>query len=234
AVFIRKDPPFDTEYLWLTQELELLRGTTPVFNDPRGLREANEKLYTLHFPELVPETLVTADQARIREFVDRVGGQAVLKPVDGYAGTSVFLLKRGDANFGSAIETMTQKGRHSVMVQRFLPEIARGDKRILVLDGEPLGAFFRVPQGGDVRSNMRVGGRLEATELEATDLRILERIAPRLRADGLSFVGLDVIGDRLTEVNCTSPTGIQQMSTMMGTNLSSRVIEFVEARVNAG
>lgn len=230
AVFIRKDPPFDREYLWLTQMLELLRGKTFVFNDPRGLREANEKLYTLQFPELVPETLVTADEARIREFVGRVGGRAVLKPVDGYAGTGVFSLVPGDANFGSAIETLTEKGARHVIAQRYLPEIKEGDKRVLLLEGEPLGSFFRVPQGGDVRSNMRVGGRIEGTPLTARDHEIIARIKPTLLRDGLFFVGLDIIGDRLTEVNCTSPTGLQQMAALTGRNLAGEVLARVEAR----
>jgi glutathione synthase len=234
AVFIRKDPPFDREYLWLTQILELLRGKTLVLNDPRGLREANEKLYTLQFPELVPETLVTADEQLIRDFVTRVGGRAVLKPVDGYAGTGIFSLIPGDANFGSAIETLTEKGRRHVIAQRYLPEIVQGDKRVLLLEGKPLGAFFRVPQGGDVRSNMRVGGRIEGTELTDADRRIIARIAPRLLADGLYFVGLDIIGDRLTEVNCTSPTGLQQMAQITGRNLAGEVIEAVEARARGG
>jgi glutathione synthase len=235
VVFIRKDPPFDAHYHWLTLLLERLRGKTIVINDPRGLREANEKIYACHFPELMPETLVCADKARIAEFVDDVGGKAVIKPVDGFGGHGVLSLMAGDPNFHGAIEMLTVGGTQVVMVQRYLPEISTGgDKRILLLDGEPLGVFARIPQGGDLRSNLRVGGRAEPRTLTAGDKKVIDTVAPRLKADGLYFVGLDVIGDRLTEVNVTSPTGIQTMSALAGKNLTVTVLEAVERRVNGG
>jgi glutathione synthase len=231
AVLIRKDPPFDANYLWACQLLEHVRGATVVVNDPRGLREANEKLYATHFPELTPETLVSNSKARIKQFVARVGGRAVLKPLSGAGGEGVFLLRDDDLNLNAIIEAVTHDGKRVAMVQRFLPEVARGDKRILLLDGEPLGAILRVPRHDDVRSNIHVGGTVEAADLDDDDRRIVAGVAPRLRADGLSFVGLDVIGGRLTEVNVTSPTGIQQMSRLRGENLSARVLEWLERRV---
>jgi glutathione synthase len=231
VVLIRKDPPFDSNYLWACQLLEHVRGKTLLVNDPRGLREANEKLYATYFPDLMPETLVSSSKARISEFLGRVGGKAVLKPLSGAGGEGVFLLRDDDLNRNAIIETVTHDGRRMAMVQRFLPEVARGDKRILLLDGEPLGAILRVPRSDDVRCNIHVGGTVEPADLDPDDLRIIERVAARLRHDGLVFVGLDVIGGRLTEVNVTSPTGIQQMSRLRGENLSARVIEWLERHV---
>ncbi len=233
CVWIRKDPPFDVEYLWLTLILDKVRDQTLVVNDPTGIRAANEKLYACHFPELMPRTLVTSRKGRIRAFLEELGGPAVLKPVDGHGGAGIFRVALGDGNLNAAIETVTREGTRVAMLQAFLPEVVKGDKRILLLDGRPLGAILRVPQGGDVRSNIHVGGRVEAAELDASDRRIVERVGPRLRADGLAFVGLDVIGGKLTEVNVTSPTGIQQTSRLSGVNCEAQVIDWVEARVDA-
>jgi glutathione synthase len=230
AVFVRKDPPFDSNYLWAVLMLEALRGKTLVVNDPRGLRDANEKLYTCHFPQLMPETLVSSHRERIRSFMMQVGGRAVIKPLDGAGGEGVMALSEGDPNVRAIIDTVTQNGARVAMVQRFLPEYKQGDKRILLLDGEPIGALLRVPRSDDIASNLRMGGRAEAGMLDAADKRIIEAIAPRLRQDGLYFVGLDVIGGYLTEVNVTSPTGIQQMSRIDQQNLSGRVIEWLAAR----
>ena len=231
AILVRKDPPFDANYLWACQLLEHVRGKTLVLNDPRALRDANEKLYATHFPRVMPTTLVSNDKARIRAFVTRVGGRAVLKPLSGAGGESVFLLAEGDLNVNAIIEAVTQDGRRVAMAQEFLPAVSKGDKRILLLDGEALGSILRVPQRGDVRSNIHVGGTVEASELDDDDRRIVAEVGPRCRADGLVFVGLDVIGGRLTEVNVTSPTGIQQMSRLSGENLSARVIAWIERRV---
>jgi glutathione synthase len=230
AVLVRKDPPFDSNYLWACHLLEHLRGKTLVVNDPRALRDANEKLYATHFPTLMPATLVSNDKARIRRFMGEVGGRAVLKPLSGAGGESVFLLAEGDLNVNAIIETVTQDGRRVAMAQEFLPAVVQGDKRILLLDGEPLGGILRVPQRGDVRSNIHVGGTVEKTALDARDLEICAEVGPRCRKDGLYFVGLDVIGGRLTEVNVTSPTGIQQMSALSGENLSARVLAWLEER----
>jgi glutathione synthase len=231
AVLVRTDPPFDTQYLWTTLMLERLRGKTLVVNDPRGLREANEKLYACHFPELMPETLVSAHRERIKSFVKQVGGRAVIKPIDGAGGEGVMALTQGDPNLRAIIDSVTHNGRRVAMVQRFLPEYERGDKRILVLDGEPIGALLRVPKADDIASNLRMGGTAHPSELDADDLRILAQLAPRLRHDGLYFVGLDVIGGFLTEVNVTSPTGIQQISRLNRENVSARVIQWIAAKL---
>lgn len=235
AVLVRKDPPFDSNYLWGCHLLEHLRGKTLVLNDARALRDANEKLYATHFPQHMPRTLVSNDKKRIRRFLEKVGGRAVLKPLSGAGGESVFLMQEGDLNVNAIVETVTQNGARVAMAQEFLPEVVQGDKRILLLDGEPLGAILRVPQRGDVRSNIHVGGTVERAELDARDRAIVADVGPRCRADGLAFVGLDVIGGKLTEVNVTSPTGIQQMERLGGGagTLSAKVIAWIEERVGA-
>jgi glutathione synthase len=230
VVLVRSDPPFDEMYLWGTQMLERLRGETLVVNDPRGLRDANEKLYACHFPELMTDTLVTNDKARIKKFVDEVGGSAVIKPLSGAGGAGVMGLRAGDTNINAIIEATTQSGRRYAMVQRYIPEVVQGDKRILLLDGEPLGAILRVPQSGDVRSNIHVGGSVVKAEITPAEQHMIDTLAPRLLQDGLYFVGLDVIGGKLTEINVTSPTGIQQMSRLDGVNYSARVIEWIAQR----
>lgn len=232
VVLLRKDPPFDDDYMYASLLLEHAGGVL-VVNHPRGLRDANEKLYTHHFAELMPETLVTNDAARIKAFVGVVGGRGVIKPLGGKGGESVFALSPGDPNHNAIIETVTREGRELAMVQRYLPAVTEGDKRILLLDGEYLGAILRIPQGGDLRSNIHVGGRVEAAELDDADRRIIETVGPRLREDGLWFVGLDVIGGYLTEVNVTSPTGIQQASRLSGENLEARVVEWLENKASS-
>ena len=234
AVLVRKDPPFDANYLWATQLLEHARGTTLVVNDPRALRDANEKLYATHFVSVMPDTLVSSDQAQIRAFCREMGGKVVIKPLSGAGGDGVFLLLESDLNFSAIVETVTHVGRRMAMVQRFLPEVSVGDKRILLLDGEPLGAILRVPKQGDVRSNIHVGGSVVKAELTDRDKVIVSTVRDKLKADGLWFVGLDVIGGRLTEVNVTSPTGIQQMTRLDHQPYSSRVIEWLEHRAHRG
>ena len=170
-------------------------------------------------------------EARIKAFLARLGTRGVLKPLSGAGGEGIFALDPSDPNLNAIIETVTRGGRQLAMVQRYLPEVVEGDKRVLLLDGEPLGAILRVPQGGDLRSNIHAGGRVVAAEIDDADRRIIAAVAPRLRADGLIFVGLDVIGGKLTEVNVTSPTGIQQMARLMNENVPGRVIDWLEARV---
>lgn len=228
AVLIRKDPPFDANYLYCTLLLDHVAGETLVLNRPAGLRGANEKLYACKFPELMPETLVSNDKARIREFVAEVGGKAVIKPLDGAGGEGVMALLEGDLNFNAIVEATTKHSTRIAMIQAFLPKVTEGDKRILLMDGEPLGAILRVPQKGDVRSNIHVGGSVVKAELTAEDKHIIETLAPSLRRDGLHFVGLDVIGGKLTEVNVTSPTGIQQMTRLDGKNYCAPVIDWIE------
>jgi glutathione synthase len=233
AVFVRTDPPFDDNYLWTTQLLEVLRRDTLIVNDPRGLQHANEKLYTCYFADLMPETLVSSFKDVIKAFVTRVGGRAVIKPLDGRGGEGVLVLTDGDPNNNAIIEATTKNGRRAAMVQVYMPEVKQGDKRILLLDGEFLGAVLRVPANDEVRSNLRVGGKAVQAGLDAADRAIIERIGPKLRADGLYFVGIDVIGGKLTEVNVTSPTGIQSMTRLDGTNYSAKVVDWVERRAAA-
>lgn len=229
-VMQRKDPPFDAGYLYSTLMLEHGRDETFVVNDPRGLRDANEKLYACHFPDVMPDTVVDADRGRIAAFVDRVGGHAVVKPLHGAGGLGVMRLSRGDQNFHAILELLTEDGRRAVMVQRYLPDVRRGDKRILLLDGEPLGAIMRVPKADEARSNIHVGGSVEASTLDDDDLRICARVRDHLRRDGLWFVGLDVIGGKLTEVNVTSPTGIQEMGRLDGKPREPAVLDWLEER----
>lgn len=230
AVFIRSDPPFDAQYLYNTLLLERVRGKTLVVNDPRGIRDANEKLYAMHFPEVTPRTIVTAREADVRAFLEEIGGPGVMKPLDGAGGRGIMVVDLNDKNFRSIVETLTNEGRRFAMVQEFLPAVREGDKRVLLLDGEPLGAILRVPRADESRSNIHVGGRVEPCELDDRDRAIVAAVADRLRRDGLYFVGLDVIGGRLTEVNVTSPTGIQELSRFTGSEPEARVIAWVEAR----
>ncbi len=232
AIFMRKDPPVDMAFLFATHVLSLVDATrTLVINDPRGLRDANEKLYALNFPDVIPDSLVTADHARLKTFLDALGGEMIVKPLDGAGGAGVFHVQRADRNLNAILESATADGRRPIMAQRYLPEIRQGDKRIIVLDGEPLGAVLRVPREDETRGNIHVGGVTERAALTPRDRTICARLAPRLRADGLWFVGLDVIGDWLTEVNVTSPTGIQEINALDGVTLERPVLDFVERRV---
>jgi len=232
AVFIRKDPPFDNMYLMTTLMLEHVRGRTLLVNDPGGLREANEKLYTLYFSKWMPRTIVSSHAEEIHAFANEVG-TAVIKPLDLAGGAGVLLLKRGDKNIRSIVELLTDEGRRFAMVQEFLPAVEKGDKRVLVLDGKILGAINRVPRGDDIRSNIHAGGSVEPYEVTDAEQAIVDDIAPRLLKDGLYFVGLDIIGGKLTEVNVTSPTGIQQLSRHRGRDVAEDVIAWVAARAAA-
>jgi glutathione synthase len=228
AVLMRKDPPFDVDYLHASHLLELAaeKGCF-VLNDPTGLRVANEKLYALHFPDLIPDTIVTREREVIESFMDDHAGQCVIKPVDGYGGSAVFVLDRDDRNYKSLLEQMTREGQRRVVCQTYVPEARRGDKRILLLDGEPMGAILRVPPEDDHRGNIHVGGTVEKTELTDRDREICAKVGERLRRDGIHFAGIDVLGDVLTEVNVTSPTGIQEMSRLDGVDGAGQVIDWV-------
>jgi glutathione synthase len=228
AVFIRKDPPFDALYLYATLLLERARGKTVILNDPAGLRDGNEKLYALHFSEFMPRTFVSSHEDQIFGFLKHVGGRAVIKPLDLAGGAGVMLLTDGDKNARSIIQLLTDEGRRLAMVQEFLPAVEKGDKRILLLGGEVLGAINRVPRSDEFRSNIHVGGSVEAIEVTEQEKAMVAAMAPRLAKDGLVFVGLDVIGGRLTEVNVTSPTGIQQLSQHKGRDMAADVIAWVE------
>ncbi|MGB5596670.1 MAG: glutathione synthase, partial [Crocosphaera sp.] len=230
AVFMRKDPPVTIRYLYATYILELINPEkTLVINSPQGLREANEKMYTLEFYSVMPETVVSQDKGIIRKFVEEKK-QAVLKPLGGKAGEGILFLEPGDRNFNSIIEVSTHQGQEPVMIQRFLPEAKDGDKRIILLDGKPIGAVNRVPTGQEFRGNMAVGGRVEKTELTPREHNICDFVGPRLRQNALYFVGIDVIGGYLTEVNVTSPTGIREIDLLDDTNLGQQVIEWLSSR----
>lgn len=228
AVLIRKDPPFDAMYLYATLILERVRGRTLLMNDPRGLRDCNEKLYALHFAKWMPRTLVSSNADEIFDFVKSVGGQGVIKPLDLAGGSGVMMLSPVDKNARSIVELVTVEGTRFAMVQEFLPAVVQGDKRILLLDGKVLGAINRIPRGDDFRSNIHVGGSVEAVAVTDEERKMIDDLAPRLKQDGLVFVGLDVIGGKLTEVNVTSPTGIQQLSQHMKRDAAADVIEWVE------
>jgi glutathione synthase len=230
AVFIRKDPPFDSAYAHLTRQLDLVKHRTLIVNDPRGLRDANEKLFAFHFYQHMPRSLVTAEPARILAFVHDVGGKAVLKPLDGAGGTGVVTLAEGDRNLRALVDILTEEGRSLALVQEFLPTVERGDKRVLVLDGEPLGAILRVPRADDFRANIHVGGQVEPTSLSEPEAALVAEVGARLSADGLWFVGLDLIGGKLIEVNVTSPTGIQELGRHLGTDPAAQVIAWAERR----
>ena len=229
AVLMRKDPPFDAMYLQATQILEYARGQTFLMNDPRGLREANEKLYIFRFPDLIATTIVTRKMDEIRAFMAQIGGDIVVKPVDGFGGSAVFHLRPGDSNVSAILEVSTQGGRRWVMAQRYLPEGKKGDKRIHLLGGEPVGWLWRTPAGDDIRSNLAAGGTAHATQLTDRDRQICARLRPHLMADGLHFVGIDVIGDYMLEVNVTSPTGVQAVSRLYNFRLEGKLVDYIEA-----
>ncbi|KGF72929.1 glutathione synthetase [Neosynechococcus sphagnicola sy1] len=229
AVFMRTDPPVTVPYLFATYLLDYIDPTqTQVINAPQGLRAANEKMYALQFRDAIPETIVTQSKPVIREFVEQQGA-AVLKPLGGKAGEGILFLEPGDRNLNSLIEISTQQGRIPVMVQTYLPAAKEGDKRIILLHGEPIGALNRIPTGAEFRGNMAVGGRVAQVGITAREQEICQQLAPTLRRDGLIFVGIDVIGGYLTEVNVTSPTGIREIDRLEGRCLGQQVIEWVVA-----
>jgi glutathione synthase len=232
AIFMRKDPPVDLAYLFATHVLSLVDTTeTFVMNDPQGLRDANEKLYALHFPTVIPPSIVSCDINRLKAFMDSLGGEMIIKPLDGCGGAGVFHLRRNDRNLNAILELSTANGHLAIMGQRYLPEIRQGDKRLIVLNGQPLGATLRVPREDEHRGNIHVGGTCVKADITPRDRLIVEALAPRLRQDGLFFVGLDIIGEFLTEANVTSPTGIQEINALDDTRLEVPVIDFVEAHL---
>lgn len=232
VILMRQDPPLDMEYLYSTQILERAEDEgCLVVNRPAALRDVNEKLYTTWFPECCPPTLVTREPDQVRAFLDEMG-EIVLKPLNAMGGTSVFRVQRGDPNTGVILETMLASGRQLVMAQRFVPEITQGDKRILLIDGEPVPyALARIPAPGEFRGNLAAGGHGEGVELSARDRWICERVGPALSAKGLVFVGLDVIGSYLTEINVTSPTCIRELDAQYGLDIAGSLMERIERRL---
>jgi glutathione synthase len=231
AVFMRKDPPIDLDYYFATLLLERARGRTLIINDPRGLRECNEKLAILDYPQLCPPTIVTRETVRLRSFLAEQGGEMVVKPLDASGGFGVFHVRKNDTNTGAILEQATNLGRRWTMAQRYLPEVRGGDKRILLVDGEPLCAVLRVPAPDDARGNLHVGARAMATKIEGRDLDIVAAVGPRLREAGHFFVGLDVIGGYLTEINVTSPTGIMEANALDGAEYEMKVIQALERKI---
>jgi glutathione synthase len=229
VVWLRQDPPFDMGYITTTHILERIHPGTLVVNDPFWVRNSPEKLLVLNYPHLTPPTMIARDLATIRAFKAR-HGDIILKPLYGNGGAGVFRLDPNDRNLASLHELFTGMSREPLIVQKFLPDVAKGDKRIILVDGEPIGAINRVPQAGETRSNMHAGGRPEKIGLTARDLEICAAIGPDLKAKGQIFVGIDVIGDWLTEINVTSPTGLQELERFDGTNGAARIWEVIEAR----
>ncbi len=232
AIIKRKDPPFDMEYVYATYLLELaeLQGVR-VFNRPAAIRNHNEKLAIAQFPQFTAPTLVTSDEARLRAF-HALHRDIILKPLDGMGGTGVFRVKEDGLNLGAIIETLTSHGEKTIMAQRYLPEIALGDKRILLIDGQVVPyALARIPQAGEVRGNLAAGGTGVAQPLSARDREIAETLAPVLARRGLLLVGLDVIGDCLTEINVTSPTCFREITQQTGFNVAGMFLDAVERQV---
>ena len=232
VVLMRQDPPFDMAYITATHILEHIHPKTLVVNDPASVRNAPEKLYVTHFPDLMPETLISADIRQIRRFRDR-HGDIILKPLFGNGGAGVFHVKPDDPNLNSLLEMFTERSREPLVVQRYVPDVRLGDKRIILVDGEALGAINRVPAAGEARSNMHVGGRPEPTQLTDREREICAAIGPELRRRGLIFVGIDVIGDFLTEINVTSPTGLQEIARFDGVHLERAIWDAIEAKRGA-
>ena len=233
VLLMRKDPPFDMDYIFSTYLLELAETEgLLVVNRAQSLRDANEKLFTAAFPQCTAPMLVSAQAAQLRHFLGE-HGDIILKPLDGMGGASIFRVQQGSPNIGVIIETLTQHGQRLCMAQKFIPEISEGDKRILLIDGEPVPyALARIPQGGETRGNLAVGGLGKGVELSERDRWICTQVAPELKKRGLIFVGLDVIGDYLTEINVTSPTCIRELDELYQLNISATLMDCIEQKLN--
>jgi glutathione synthase len=229
VIIMRKDPPFDQEYLYATYMLELAeQAGVYVVNKPQSLRDANEKLFTAWFPQCCTETLVTRDASRIKHFLHELG-EIIVKPLDGMGGASIFHLREGDPNLSVILETMTQHNSRQVMAQKYLPEIKDGDKRILMINGEPVSyCLARIPASGESRGNLAAGGTGQGRVLTDQDRWIANQVGPTLREKGLVFVGLDVIGSTLTEINVTSPTCVQELDKQFDLNISGLLMDHIE------
>jgi glutathione synthase len=233
VVLLRQDPPFDLAYVTTTHLLERIQSKTLVINDPRGVRDAPEKLFVMDFPELMPPTLIARDKAAIEAFRAE-HGEVVMKPLYGFGGAAVFKVGVKDPNFGSLFDLFTTAQREPWVIQKFLPAVAEGDKRIILVDGEAMGVVNRVPASDDIRSNMVRGGAAKPTDLTEREREICETIGPELRRRGLLFAGIDVIGGHLTEINVTSPTGIRAIKKLGGPDLAVAIWDAIETRRRAG
>lgn len=234
VILMRKDPPVDMEFIYTTHLLEQAeRAGALLVNRPAALRNCNEKLFATQFPDCCAPNLVSRSAARLRGFLDE-HGDIILKPLDGMGGASIFRVRTDDPNISVILETLTEHGQRTAMAQKFIPEIRDGDKRILMIDGEPVPyALARIPAQGETRGNLAAGGRGEGVELSEHDRWICARVGPELRARGLLFVGLDVIGDYLTEINVTSPTCIRELDTLYGLDIASQLMDCIQARLSS-
>ncbi|MCD2449460.1 glutathione synthase [Methylicorpusculum oleiharenae] len=234
VIIMRKDPPFDQEYIYATYLLERAEANgTYVVNKPQSLRDANEKLFTAWFPECCPDTLVARDSNKIREFLNE-HGEIILKPLDGMGGTSIFYVHQNDPNLSVILETMTHYNGRYVMAQKYLPEIKNGDKRILIVNGEVVPyALARIPAQGESRGNLAAGGSSEGRIITERDMWIANQIGPTLKEKGLVFVGIDVIGDYLTEINVTSPTCVQELDKAFGLNIAGQLMDHIEEKLQS-
>lgn len=232
VVWMRKDPPFNMDYIYSTYILELVdESKTHVINHPKGIRDSNEKLYSLHFSDFTPETLVTKNMGKLKRFVKETGGQIVIKPLDGFGGEGIFVVKEGDFNSNVIIESITNFGATYVMAQKFIDNVAEGDKRVIMINGEPIGSVLRVAAKGEFRSNFHSGGKPVKTELTERDIEICNAVKPKLLEDKLYFVGIDIVGGFLTEVNTTSPTCVQEINFFNNTKLEERIVDFAESLI---
>jgi len=229
VVLMRQDPPFDMGYITATHILEHIHPKTLVVNDPAEVRNAPEKLFVTHFPELMPITLVTADRRRIAAFREE-HGDIIIKPLFGNGGAGVFHLRPNDPNMNALVEMFTERSREPLVIQKYVPAVREGDKRIILVDGVAMGAINRVPAAGEARSNMHVGGRPEQTVLTDREREICAAIGPELKKRGMIFVGIDVIGGYLTEINVTSPTGLQEIARFDGVHLEKAIWDAIEAK----
>lgn len=230
VVLMRQDPPFDMAYITATHLLDLVHPKTLVVNNPAEVRNAPEKLFVTEFPDLMPPTMITRREDEVKAFREKYG-DIIVKPLYGNGGAGVFHVKPDDPNLSSLMEMFLEATLEPVMVQKFLPEVVQGDKRIILVDGEPVGAINRVPAEGEIRSNMVVGGRAEKSDLTPREQEICDRLAPELKKRGLIFVGIDVIGDWLTEINVTSPTGLQAVNRFDGVSLEANIWDAIEAKL---
>jgi glutathione synthase len=232
VVLLRQDPPFDMSYITTTHILEHIHPKTLVVNDPANVRNAPEKLFVTHFDNVMPPTLISSDPRAIRAFRDE-HKDIILKPLFGNGGAGVFRVRPDDENFNSLLEMFSQRSREPVIAQRYLPEVRKGDKRIILVDGEPKGAVLRVPVTGEARANFHAGGSAAKTALTPRDQHICATIGPILKEQGLLLVGIDVLGDYITEINVTCPTGLQEIGRLDGTNLAADVWDAIEGKVAA-
>lgn len=232
AVFLRQDPPFDLKYITSTHILEQAAKKTVIINDPAGVRNSPEKIFVTEFAGLTPPTLITSSKAKAEVFREQ-HQDVILKPLYGNGGAAVFHISPEDKNFSALVEMFQTTFSEPFIIQKYLPDVRLGDKRVILVDGHPVGAVNRVPPSHDARSNLHVGGRPEATELTARDMEICERIGPALRERGIVFAGIDIIGDYLTEINVTSPTGLREIARLGGPNIAALIWDAVEKRVHA-